>query len=194
MNTNKTNKTVIVIIVAIALAGIAIFVPWGRLLQPEQKAVPLQAQESQISYYMNRNAGYDFCTHISLIEQTDTDGNPYYVGKLDPELDIMLASLVETYNVDPLTTKHITVDIVRYNLTEGILEATSKNVDDSAFAHFLRWCDTPADLVYKEDLYSDGILIHSAGDTTENQSVSNFEFIFNKGKDSTIVFFKFSWE
>ena len=190
----RNYRVVIIIFIAVVIiTGVALFIPWNNLLHPEQEGVPLQAQESQISYYMNRNAGYDFCTHISLAEQTDSDGNPYYVGILDPELDGMLTSLVDAYNADPSTAKHITVDTVRYNLTEGIIEATSKNVDDSAFAHFLRWCKEPADLVWKKDGISDSGVKHAANDPVNQKTISNFRFVLNR-EDPSSSDFKYSWE
>ena len=195
MNTKRINRLIAVMVVStIILAGIAIFVPINNLHRTKQEALTLQAQASQISYYMNKYAGYDFCTHISLFIHTDSDGNSYLIGKLDPELDTMLVSLVDAYHIDPRNSKHITVDEVRYNLTEGIIEATTKGTEFSAFYYFLCWCDTPADLIWKEDIYSDGKLLYSAGDPTGNTITSNFEFVFYREKDTLLLYSKYPWE
>ena len=181
------------VVSVVVLAGIVVFVSWNRTIPDEPRVDSPQVRKSEIIYYLNENAGYGFSTHISLVEQLDSEGNPYFVGKLEPEMDALLAPLVGTYNADPSTLKLITVEEVKYSLTEGITEVTAKGSDDSVFFSFLCWCGSTADLVYGEDYYINDELKHLAGDSAYQEGVTNFSFIF--GRDGPIFAgFKFSWE
>ena len=194
MYTKRKSKTIAIIVASVVIiAGVVVFSLWGRIFPTRPSADLLQAQGSQIVYYMNKHAGFDFCTHISLEEQTDTDGNPYFVGKIDPELDAVLASLVDTYNTDPSTTKPITRGEVRYNLTEGIAEATVNGTESSAFCRFLNWCNNPADLVWKRDSESAEGIPHSAGDSVNIKSITNYDFVL-EGEKPPYSDMKYSWE
>jgi len=193
MKIKRTSRIIAIIIIATAiLGGVAIFAFWNHIPSDELEVDPLQLEEYQITSYMNEYAGYDFCTHISLFIHTDSDGNTYLIGKLDPELDTMLASLVYAYSIDPRNTKSITVDEVRYNLTEGIVEATAKDTKFSAFYYFLCWCDTPADLVWRSDGVTDDGVPHSTGDPV-GQDIKNFDFITGR-EGSVYSQFKYPWE
>ena len=95
---------------------------------------------------------------ITLIEETDVDGNPYYRGELSESLEESLESLVEIYNANSTTAIHVVTNEVRYGLTEGIVEAAAKENRDAPLIFFIRWLGEPADLVYAVDVPDRGVV------------------------------------
>ncbi len=73
---------------------------------------------------MFQEADYSLYRLVSLEEREDSSDGIYYTGVIEDELDAQLDELVETYNADPDTVDGVTVDDVRYSLTEGVVEAT----------------------------------------------------------------------
>ena len=133
---------------------------------------------------------------VSLEEKQDESGNPYLVGVLSDKLDGELQDLVNTYNTDPSTDKKVTVDEVRYNLTEGIVEFCMMDDADIALSPtfaFLRWCGDPAELEYNENQYKDdGSLVVSEGDpANQDGAISNYEFV-TKVKDNSYL--RYTWQ
>ena len=114
----------------------------------------LYKQRGQILSILGR-AGSAFRGNVTLIEHTDSDGNYYYVGEISAELDSFLDDLADAYNADPETTKLITLEELRYCLTDGLAAATAQKRQGSNFRQFLTWCDKPIDLVYDENQYDD---------------------------------------
>ena len=167
--------TLVVLAIAVVIGSAIIFIPWGSLFPPEPTVDVLRIQWNQIMRITNE-AGSDLNDHITLIERVDAEGKPYYVGELDSVLDDLLKPLVDTYNADPSTTKPLTLDELRYSLTDGIVEATGPGTKESAFNAFLWWCDAPANLVYREDNPGSGI---SAGDIAVVK-FTNYIHIINK--------------
>ena len=194
MNIKKKNRIIAAIVVAIVvIAGVVMFITWDRNPPIESEEDPLQEQYYQINSYLRDNVERDFRAGISLVEQTDAVGNSYYVGKLDPELDAMLDPLVDAYNADPQNNEYISLQEVRYNLTDGIAGATAISTKDSVFTIFLRWCKEPADLVWKQDGVSDSGVEHSANDPVNQKNVTNYGFI--EGRDGAVFSdCKFAWE
>jgi len=194
MRIKKINKIIIVIVVtAVVLAGVTLFVSWDRTFPIKSVVDPLQSQRYQIDFFMRDYAEPKLYGGISLTEQSDSEENPYYVGKIDPELDILLVSLVDAYNADPQNAKFISLQEVRYNLTEGIAKATAKGNEDSGFTSFLRWCKEPANLVWKGDVYSGDVLVGSKSEAVNQENIINHKFIFNR-EDPSSSDFKYPWE
>ena len=182
--------TLVVLAIAVVIESAVIFIPWGSLFPPKPTVDELYNQWYQIMRITNE-AGTDLNDHITLIERVDENGKPYYIGELDSELDALLKPLVDTYNADPSTTKPLTLDELRYCLTEGIVEATAPGTKESAFYAFLCWCDTPAELVYRVDITHVNGTISSAGDPIEVR-ISNYIYI--KDIESFHSDFVYSWE
>ena len=170
----KASKTKIAFTCAVALI-IAFTVASCKSEPPsEDPDLILQRQTSQIGYGF-RFTSKDFQKNIQLVEKTDSEGNPYCIGEISPELDAILDQLVDSYNTDPRTTEHITVEEVRYCLTEGIVEATDYSIKESNFLSFLLWCNSPADLVYKEYDTDPGGIEHHPGESVGDTNTSNYE-------------------
>ena len=194
MTTRKIRKTalnitLVVLAVAVVIGSAVIFIPWGSLFPPEPTVDVLRIQWNQIMRITNE-ARSGFHRHITLIEQVDENGKPYYIGELDSVLDDLLKPLVDAYNADPSTTKPLTLDELRYSLTDGIVEATAPGTKESAFYAFLCWCGTPADLVYRTDITHANGTISLAGDPVKG--ISNYDYI--RSRDGAFSFFVYSWE
>ena len=140
------------------------------------KANTLYKQRAQILSILGR-AGTIFDGSITLVLHTDIDGNSYYVGKINSELDPYLDDLADAYNADLETTKPITLEELRYCLTDGLTAATETRRHGSNFRHFVTWCKTPVDIVnsdgsirssdstishyirYKDDVFADCYIV-----------------------------------
>jgi len=138
---------------------------------------PMERYWARITQMLNKTDS-QFSKHISLIESTDSEGNPIYIGELDAILDSQLPSLIETFNADPETTEPVTIEEVRYKLTDGITEAAIQ--EDNPFWRFILWLGHDAELVYR--------------DTGANTSGSHSNYSYSINKDSTLKNFCFRWE
>ena len=153
----KTLKITIAIL-ALGLVGFAIYAVTSyheeTKVKYDTRANYLHEQEAQILFALRR-AGTSFADEITLIEHTDSEGNYYYVGEISPELDPHLGNLVDAYNADPETTMPITLQELRYCLTDGLAEATEKNKVETSFRHFLKWCGIRVDVMNNDGTLND---------------------------------------
>ena len=116
-------------------------------VEHDDRANYLHKQETQILFVLRR-AGTSFADNITLTERTDSEGNYYYIGEINPELDSCLKDLVDAYNADPETTLPITLEELRYCLTDGLAEETELGTHESNFRHFLKWCGVLVDIMH----------------------------------------------
>jgi len=142
-----------IIIISVIVGAIILYGCSTSAASREDSFKTMQGQVfNTLGYAGTDSSGESFRDYVIVIEMTDTRGKPYYVGEIAPEFDTLLASLVENYNIDPATTKPITLQEARYSLTEDIAEATARSNWESTFMVFIRWCGSKADLVYANDI------------------------------------------
>jgi len=123
--------------------------------------------------------------HITIEERQDENGTPYLVGVLTGWADEVLEDLVDAYNADPSTKKMVTLEEVRFDLTEGLAQTSKPENLESPTRALLHWCDSPAELEYAMNLRNDdGVLVRSEGDPvktydpeTKQVIISNYSFV-----------------
>ncbi|MDR0308414.1 MAG: hypothetical protein LBH87_00595 [Coriobacteriales bacterium] len=142
---SKANKLIIVVISAAIILVIAVLlIPWNSILKNHPTAHELELEKQLDNYYYGKNQlGKDLSESISLEESTDADGNTLYTAVLNPKVDKIFIDMVEIYNsgpgMDPLT-----IENVRYDLTEGMLKSTDQWVKENPFRQFITWCNASA--------------------------------------------------
>ncbi len=129
----------------------------------------LYKQRGQIVYVLSRGE-IGFKDEITLMEQTDEDGTPYYVGVLSGDLDAMLDEMVDRYNADPTTEIPVTIEEIRFCLTSGIAEATDGIRAEDPLMRFIHWTAAPADLVNRED----------KSEMISNEPISNYYYFLER--------------
>lgn len=155
---------VVVIILALSLS---LFL-WSSDQNPTTPPASLKQQENKIRLVLSFTGGSSMFEHIELVESTDSDGNPYYVGKIDPELEDILPHLVDAYNADTTTVNPVSEDEVRLALTEEIVATTENYYDHNSFEDFLRWCGKKVTLVDAE------------GEKVDISSVTNIGYLWSR--------------
>ena len=144
---------IITAVLALCLVGLIVYAVTSyhdeTKVEHDERADFLYKQKGQILSVLGQ-ASLTFSNDITLIENTDSDGNPYYVGEIGPDLGTYLDNLVDAYNADPETTKPITLEELRYCLTDGLAEATEPNKVETSFRHFLKWCSMPVDIMHND--------------------------------------------
>ena len=169
-----------------------VLVTGGFFLLAGCKSSEVDLQESRHQIVMVLQiADYDFGQSVSIVESTDENGKPCLVGVLSDELDAALEGLVNDYNADPSTDKKVTIEEIRYCLTEGIVSATSKENSNSPFWGFLYWTDDPAVLVYSMDVTTSSGMSSVIGDPVVGTNLSNYDF--STGREGN-PFYTFAWE
>jgi len=175
MGKQPTARSFITFIFALVLALGGLFALAG--CKSSEPKVDLDWEKTCIWHTLN-STDYSLEKQVSIEERQDENGNSYLVGVLGDELDGKLKDLVATYNADPSTDKKATLDEVRYDLTEGIVEFSMTDNTDSPTLAFLLWCGDPADLVYKKTMIDDktGVFTHTEGDLVFTDAITNFDF------------------
>jgi len=177
MKLRNNTRRILIIILAITLAFGGLFALAG--CKSPEPTVDLNWEETCVWHTLSCT-DYYLEKQVSLEERQDENGNPYVVGVLGDELDGKLKDLVDTYNADPSTDKMATVDEVRHDLTEGIVEFCTTDNTSSPTLAFLLWCGDPADLEYKLTTVDGitGALLHTEGDPANPEgSITNYSFV-----------------
>ena len=132
------------IIIVAVIFGVVI--PWAQPAARENEERQLRLQRDEIQGLISK-AGTKFLEEFALEEREGEEGDLYYVGILSDNLNGWLADLVGVYNADPSTTEPITVEEVRYSLTEGISYTANEPDLHAAFVAFIQWCGRDIELV-----------------------------------------------
>jgi len=189
MNIQKTTRFLLALILSFVLALGSLFALTG--CKSSEPKVDLDWEETCIWHTLS-STDLGFERQVSIKEKQDENGNPYLVGVLSDQLDGELKDLVDTYNADPSTDKKATLDEVRYDLTEGIVEFCTTDNTSSPTLAFLLWCGDPADLVYIGDHFGDdGTLIHTEGDPVNTKTITNYSFVIDP---DSYTYCRFTWQ
>jgi hypothetical protein len=179
-----------VVLVLVWITLLRIILPWESIF-PQATTASLQAEQylnrqmSQIHTVLGADVSYEekniIAYEVEILVQEDSEGNNYYVGVLSEELDGTLDALVEAYNAYAETDKRLTVEELRYSLTEGLTETIVWGTADNTpqLFEFFRWIHKRP---YTVD--SDGSYFGKTMDT-------NFGFIMNRSQFPTSFY---PWE
>jgi len=139
----KPNEELVIgLVVSVALALALIVMPTLFYLFPENTARDrqevLNARRLIIKealYYgaEHSNPRNNLLAGVNLIEQEGDDGQPFYIGELEPWLSKNLGLFVDLYNADPSTLYPVTEEEVRYGLTEGLFETVNTGENESSY-------------------------------------------------------------
>ncbi len=184
----KRRKTVLVVIAAIILiAYAAMWIVANNIKQIERER-GIQELDTII---MLQDAEDGFYQQMSIVERENSGDGIYYTGVIGDELDILLVYLVDSYNADPSQEAFITIEDVRYYLTEGLAEAARYENRESPFRKFLKWTGVYANLVYTSNLYdANGNIVRDAGAEVPKR-ITNYGYAISRNVSSDI---EYSWE
>ena len=193
MKQYKTKRILITCFLTLVLAFGGLFAMVGCRSSEAQR--DLDWEEVNI-WYMLGQSSKDLRKHISIEKRLDENGDHYLVGVLDDELDGALEDLVKTYNADPSTEKKVTLEEVRFVLTDGLAEYCLSKSTYSPTEDFLDWCGVPADLVYKKNYRDDdGHLEYTEGaPANEDGDISNFEFGKKSKEAKEKSLYRYAWQ
>lgn len=191
---NRTlRSTVAYLSIAVTLLLLVMLSGCSCTPQVSTNSDELERQESGIRsmLYIADNKLY---WSVSLEETVDEEGNPYYIGVLDDELDGLLDDLVGSYNTDPSTSVSISAHEVRQGLTADIVEMANqyKENAENGFISFLEWTAEPAELVYRGYMVDTDGTEHFEGESGPSNGPNNYGL--ERAKDYWLKNFKRPWE
>jgi len=169
MSNIRPKHIVTILIAALITAAIVLLVaiPQSQSAARENEERIVREQQIAIQDFLWEAPDRLFRGSALKVER-DEDGRVYLAGVLGEELDGWLDVLVDGYNQDPSTTKHISIDTVRYQLTEGISEVANNPDSHQDLKEFILWTGRSAPLVDKD------------GEEYEMDVLTNFVYYINK--------------
>ena len=168
MSKIRTKHIAITLVAALTIATIVLLVaiPQTQSAAREKEERIVREQQIAIQDFLWEAPDRLF-RGSALKEERDEDGRVYLVGELSEELDDWLDALVDGYNQDSSTTKHILIDTVRYRLTEGISEVANNPDSHQDLKAFIQWTGRSVPLVDEE------------GEEYEMDVLTNFVYYIN---------------
>ncbi len=181
----------IVAIAAIALIAGIVMLSINNAAEETERSRRVQELDIRLMFY---SANSTLNKQVSLDERENAEDGIYYTGVIGDELDAILDELVDNYSADPSRKEFpITIEEVRYCLTDGLVEAARDENRESSFRRFLKWTGIYANLVYTESTYDgSGNVVIEAG--TEVQGITNYNYALYRDTRDNDKEYSWEWE